>query len=147
MTRLPAYLFVHMARFSWRADINKKAKIMVNFPIPCLWLAFSYLEQRKVKFPSEYDAVDLCSDQLKAKLLPVSRRLKVCAQDSQQFGLAAYPLVSRPSRRSERKDGRSGGGRRSLLRRLPRPLPPLLLLHPRQTWRWPMRRHPRLLRQ
>ncbi|KAJ7080028.1 hypothetical protein B0H15DRAFT_933364 [Mycena belliarum] len=23
MTRLPAYLFVHMARFSWRADINK----------------------------------------------------------------------------------------------------------------------------
>ncbi|KAF7369836.1 Ubiquitin carboxyl-terminal hydrolase [Mycena venus] len=63
MTRLPAYLFVHMARFSWRADINKKAKIM-----------------RKVKFPTEYDAVDLCSDELKAKLLPVSRRLKVrCA--------------------------------------------------------------------
>ncbi|KAJ7673258.1 hypothetical protein DFH06DRAFT_1359326 [Mycena polygramma] len=30
MTRLPAYLFVHMARFSWRADINKKAKIMVR---------------------------------------------------------------------------------------------------------------------
>ncbi|KAJ7858625.1 hypothetical protein B0H14DRAFT_2748222 [Mycena olivaceomarginata] len=60
ITRLPAYLFVHMARFSWRADINKKAKIM-----------------RKVKFPTEYDAVDLCSDGLKARLLPVSRRLKV----------------------------------------------------------------------
>ncbi|KAF7321006.1 Ubiquitin carboxyl-terminal hydrolase [Mycena chlorophos] len=59
ITRLPAYLFVHMARFSWRADINKKAKIM-----------------RKVKFPTEYDALDLCSDELRAKLLPVSRRLK-----------------------------------------------------------------------
>ncbi|KAJ7080025.1 hypothetical protein B0H15DRAFT_933361 [Mycena belliarum] len=27
MTRLPAYLFVHMARFSWRADINKFVRI------------------------------------------------------------------------------------------------------------------------
>ncbi|KAJ7452084.1 hypothetical protein B0H11DRAFT_2068043 [Mycena galericulata] len=67
MTRLPAYLFVHMARFSWRADINKKAKIM-----------------RKVKFPSEYDAVDLCSDQLKAKLLPVSRRLKAVEKEREE---------------------------------------------------------------
>ncbi|KAJ7730663.1 hypothetical protein DFH07DRAFT_848431 [Mycena maculata] len=67
MTRLPAYLFVHMARFSWRADINKKAKIM-----------------RKVKFPSEYDAVDLCSDGLKAKLLPVSRRLKAVEKEREE---------------------------------------------------------------
>ncbi|KAF7297278.1 Ubiquitin carboxyl-terminal hydrolase [Mycena indigotica] len=64
MTRLPAYLFVHMARFSWRADINKKAKIM-----------------RKVKFPTEYDALDLCSDELKAKLLPVSRKLKALEKE------------------------------------------------------------------
>ncbi|KAJ6578830.1 hypothetical protein DFH09DRAFT_1030701 [Mycena vulgaris] len=67
MTRLPSYLFVHMARFSWRADINKKAKIM-----------------RKVKFPSEYDAVDLCSDELKAKLLPVSRRLKAVEKEREE---------------------------------------------------------------
>ncbi|KAJ7080020.1 hypothetical protein B0H15DRAFT_953796 [Mycena belliarum] len=67
MTRLPAYLFVHMARFSWRADINKKAKIM-----------------RKVKFPQEYDAVDLCSDGLKAKLLPVSRRLKAVEKEREE---------------------------------------------------------------
>ncbi|KAJ7699363.1 hypothetical protein B0H17DRAFT_1049578 [Mycena rosella] len=67
MTRLPAYLFVHMARFSWRADINKKAKIM-----------------RKVKFPTEYDAVDLCSDELKAKLLPVSRRLKAVEKEREE---------------------------------------------------------------
>ncbi|KAF8192747.1 cysteine proteinase [Mycena galopus ATCC 62051] len=67
MTRLPAYLFVHMARFSWRADINKKAKIM-----------------RKVKFPSEYDAVDLCSEELKAQLLPVSRRLKAVEKEREE---------------------------------------------------------------
>ncbi|KAJ7042913.1 hypothetical protein C8F04DRAFT_56589 [Mycena alexandri] len=67
MTRLPSYLFVHMARFSWRADINKKAKIM-----------------RKVKFPTEYDAVDLCSDELKAKLLPVSRRLKAVEKEREE---------------------------------------------------------------
>ncbi|KAJ7058011.1 hypothetical protein C8F01DRAFT_1027429 [Mycena amicta] len=67
MTRLPAYLFVHMARFSWRADINKKAKIM-----------------RKVKFPTEYDAVDLCSEDLKAKLLPVSRRLKALEKEREE---------------------------------------------------------------
>ncbi|KAJ7222401.1 hypothetical protein GGX14DRAFT_428633 [Mycena pura] len=64
MTRLPAYLFVHMARFSWRADINKKAKVM-----------------RKVKFPTEYDALDMCSEDLKAKLLPVSRRLKAIEKE------------------------------------------------------------------
>ncbi|KAJ6554509.1 hypothetical protein B0H19DRAFT_1153877 [Mycena capillaripes] len=67
MTRLPAYLFVHMARFSWRADINKKAKIM-----------------RKVKFPTEYDAVDLCSEELKARLLPVSRRLKAVEKEREE---------------------------------------------------------------
>ncbi|KAJ7938433.1 hypothetical protein B0H13DRAFT_1942989 [Mycena leptocephala] len=52
MTRLPS--------FSWRADINKKAKVM-----------------RKVKFPTEYDA-------LKAKLLPVSRRLKAVEKEREE---------------------------------------------------------------
>ncbi|KAF8999843.1 hypothetical protein BDQ17DRAFT_1391450 [Cyathus striatus] len=56
MTRLPAYLTVHMVRFYWRADISKKTKIM-----------------RKVKFPTEFDASDLTTDELKGKLLPVSR--------------------------------------------------------------------------
>ena len=32
--------------------------------------------QRKVKFPTEFDALDLVTDELKSKLLPVSRRLK-----------------------------------------------------------------------
>jgi hypothetical protein len=30
LTRLPTYLTVHMVRFAWRRDINKKAKIMVG---------------------------------------------------------------------------------------------------------------------
>jgi len=50
---------VHMVRFAWREDIGKKAKIM-----------------RKVKFPQEFDALDLATDELRAKLLPASRRLK-----------------------------------------------------------------------
>lgn len=31
--RLPTYLTVHMVRFTWRQDINKKAKIMVRFVV------------------------------------------------------------------------------------------------------------------
>ncbi|KAF5366810.1 hypothetical protein D9758_006579 [Tetrapyrgos nigripes] len=58
LTRLPAYLTVHMVRFAWKADVQKKAKIM-----------------RKVKFPNTYDALDLVTPELKAKLLPASRRL------------------------------------------------------------------------
>jgi ubiquitin carboxyl-terminal hydrolase 14 len=32
--------------------------------------------QRKVKFPTEFDALDLVTDDLKEKLIPLSRRLK-----------------------------------------------------------------------
>lgn len=30
LSRLPTYLTIHMVRFAWRADIGKKAKIMVS---------------------------------------------------------------------------------------------------------------------
>ncbi|KAF6749758.1 ubiquitin carboxyl-terminal hydrolase 6 [Ephemerocybe angulata] len=59
LARLPAYLSVHMVRFAWRQDIGKKAKIM-----------------RRVKFPLEFDALDLATDELQKKLIPVSRKLK-----------------------------------------------------------------------
>ncbi|THV03496.1 cysteine proteinase [Dendrothele bispora CBS 962.96] len=59
LTRLPSYLTVHMVRFAWKADVQKKAKVM-----------------RKVKFPTTYDALDLVTPELKAKLLPASRRLQ-----------------------------------------------------------------------
>ncbi|KAI0052457.1 cysteine proteinase [Auriscalpium vulgare] len=58
ISRLPTYLTVHMVRFTWRRDISKKAKIM-----------------RKVKFPTEFDALDLTTPELRAKLLPVARKL------------------------------------------------------------------------
>ncbi|KAI9058743.1 cysteine proteinase [Trametes sanguinea] len=59
MSRLPTYLTVHMVRFAWKRDIEKKAKIM-----------------RRVKFPTEYDALDIATPELREKLLPVSRKLK-----------------------------------------------------------------------
>ncbi|KAF8895799.1 cysteine proteinase [Mucidula mucida] len=58
VTRLPSFLTVHMVRFAWRADVGRKAKIM-----------------RKVKFPTTYDALEITSDELKARLMPVNRRL------------------------------------------------------------------------
>ncbi|OSD06674.1 cysteine proteinase [Trametes coccinea BRFM310] len=59
MSRLPTYLTVHMVRFAWKRDIGKKAKIM-----------------RRVKFPTEYDALEIATPELREKLLPVSRKLK-----------------------------------------------------------------------
>ncbi|KAF8154183.1 hypothetical protein B0H34DRAFT_677029 [Crassisporium funariophilum] len=59
LTRLPGYLTVHMVRFAWREDIGRKAKIM-----------------RRVKFPLEFDALELATDELREKLLPASRKLK-----------------------------------------------------------------------
>ncbi|KAF8335818.1 uncharacterized protein EI90DRAFT_2969410 [Cantharellus anzutake] len=59
LSRLPANLTVHMVRFYWRRDINKKAKIM-----------------RKVKFPYDLDVIDIVTPELKAKMLPLSTKLK-----------------------------------------------------------------------
>ncbi|KAF9516715.1 hypothetical protein BS47DRAFT_1315175 [Hydnum rufescens UP504] len=58
ISRLPANLTVHMVRFYWRRDINKKAKIM-----------------RKVKFPLELDVINLVTPALKEKLLPLNTAL------------------------------------------------------------------------
>ncbi|KAI9461953.1 hypothetical protein BJY52DRAFT_167947 [Lactarius psammicola] len=57
LSRLPTYLAIHMVRFTWRRDINKKAKIM-----------------RKVKFPNEFDALDIATDELREKMRPVASR-------------------------------------------------------------------------
>ncbi|KAI0277826.1 cysteine proteinase [Russula aff. rugulosa BPL654] len=57
LSRLPSYLAIHMVRFTWRRDINKKAKIM-----------------RKVKFPNEFDALDIVTDELRKTMQPVSRK-------------------------------------------------------------------------
>lgn len=75
LSRLPSYLTVHMVRFAWRRDIGKKAKIMVRTYIFPYVRTLTYL-QRKVKFATEFDALDVVTDELKAKLAPVSSRLK-----------------------------------------------------------------------
>lgn len=64
LSRIPANLTVHMVRFAWKRDIGKKAKIM-----------------RKVKFPLEFDVLDLCTDELKQKLQPVNTKLKEFERD------------------------------------------------------------------
>ncbi|GBE86944.1 Ubiquitin carboxyl-terminal hydrolase 6 [Sparassis crispa] len=69
LSRLPAYLTVHMVRFAWRRDISKKTKIM-----------------RRVKFPTEFDVLDLVTDDLKAKLLPVSTKLKEIEKERAERG-------------------------------------------------------------
>jgi len=57
LSRLPSYLAIHMVRFTWRRDIGKKAKIM-----------------RKVKFPNEFDTLDIVTDELRNKMQHVARK-------------------------------------------------------------------------
>ena len=77
--RFPSYLTVQMVRFYWRTDIRKKAKIMVgslrSFPSLTVLICFD-ASQRRVKFPLEFDALDLATPELKEKLMPVSRKMK-----------------------------------------------------------------------
>ncbi|KAH9450679.1 hypothetical protein Pst134EB_018205 [Puccinia striiformis f. sp. tritici] len=67
ISRLPAYLTIHMVRFYWRRDINKKTKIM-----------------RKVKFPFNLDLTELLSDKLKAQVGPAATKLKEIEKDRRE---------------------------------------------------------------
>ncbi|KAA1104684.1 deubiquitinating enzyme [Puccinia graminis f. sp. tritici] len=67
ISRLPAYLAIHMVRFYWRRDINKKTKIM-----------------RKVKFPFNLDLTDLLSDKLKSQVGPAASKLKDIEKDRRE---------------------------------------------------------------
>ncbi|KAI9511232.1 hypothetical protein F5148DRAFT_975515 [Russula earlei] len=86
LSRLPSYLTIHMVRFTWRRDINKKAKIM-----------------RKVKFPTEFDALDIVTDKLREKMRPVSgKRIQIeQARDERRKvrkrTRAAVPVTQSPS--------------------------------------------------
>ncbi|KAK9479466.1 hypothetical protein V1514DRAFT_327988 [Lipomyces japonicus] len=59
ISRLPKYLTVHFVRFYWRRDTGKKSKIL-----------------RKVTFPFELDVTDLCTDELKTKLVVVRDKVR-----------------------------------------------------------------------
>ncbi|RHZ86564.1 hypothetical protein Glove_49g20 [Diversispora epigaea] len=58
ISRLPEYLTVQFVRFFWKSHIRKKVKVL-----------------RKVKYPLDFDLTELCTDELKEKLLPVRDRL------------------------------------------------------------------------
>lgn len=58
ISRLPKYLPVHMNRFYWKRDINKKAKTL-----------------RKVTFPMELDVTEYCTESLKKSLVPVRNKV------------------------------------------------------------------------
>lgn len=71
-----------MVRFAWKRDIGKKAKIMVRMNRGAILSVYpNELHQRKVKFPLELDVLDLCTDELRQKLLPVNVRLKEIERD------------------------------------------------------------------
>lgn len=59
ISRLPKYLPVHMMRFFWRRDTQKKAKIM-----------------RKVTFQHEIDLLEFCTEDLRKKLIPVRDKIR-----------------------------------------------------------------------
>ncbi|PRT53406.1 Ubiquitin carboxyl-terminal hydrolase 6 [Wickerhamiella sorbophila] len=59
ISRLPKYLTIQFVRFFWRRDTSKKSKIL-----------------RKVTFPLQLDVSDLCTDDLRAKLVPAREEFR-----------------------------------------------------------------------
>lgn len=59
ISRLPKYLPVHLIRFFWRKDTQKKAKIL-----------------RKVTFQHEIDITEFCAEDLRKKLVPVRDKVR-----------------------------------------------------------------------
>ncbi|KXL42493.1 hypothetical protein M433DRAFT_150127 [Acidomyces richmondensis BFW] len=59
ISRLPKYLPIHLVRFFWRKDTQKKAKIL-----------------RKVTFQHEIDVTEFCTEELRKKLIPVRDKIR-----------------------------------------------------------------------
>lgn len=59
ISRLPAYLTVNFVRFQYKGKEGINAKVL-----------------KDIKFPIEFDAYDLCSKELQAKLLPMRTKFK-----------------------------------------------------------------------
>jgi ubiquitin carboxyl-terminal hydrolase 14 len=71
ISRLPKYLTIHLVRFFWKREAEKKAKIM-----------------RKVTFPPELDLVEFCTDDLKKLLIPVRDKVRDIRKDEQDIDRA-----------------------------------------------------------
>jgi ubiquitin carboxyl-terminal hydrolase 14 len=78
ISRLPKYLPIHFMRFLWRRDTGKKAKIL-----------------RKVSFQHEIDLLEYCTDELRAKLVPVRDRVREVRKEIED--------VERQKRRQKRR--------------------------------------------
>mmetsp|Transcript_13520 Transcript_13520/g.31109 ORF Transcript_13520/g.31109 Transcript_13520/m.31109 type:complete len:485 (+) Transcript_13520:47-1501(+) len=63
ISRLPPFLFVQEVRFHWRADTRKRAKIL-----------------KPVKFSLVLDVSELCSDALKASLVPNREKVRLAEE-------------------------------------------------------------------
>lgn len=88
VSRLPKYLTVQFMRFFWRRDTQKKSKIL-----------------RKVVFPQELDVTDLCSDELKKKVIPVREKIQEIRKEEEDTRRSAKKARIEPST--------SVGGKRS----------------------------------
>lgn len=68
-----AYGPIRVARRHWKESQNYGALFFQRY-LCVFQLIFKI--QRRVKFPTEFDALDLATEELRAKLLPASRKLK-----------------------------------------------------------------------
>ncbi|KAK5656522.1 hypothetical protein OQA88_4499 [Cercophora sp. LCS_1] len=93
ISRLPKYLVVHMIRFFWKRDVQKKAKIM-----------------RKVTFPHELDATEYCTEELRKALVPVRDKVREVRKDEEDVERARKrrkknpALDGEPSGSADKKD-------------------------------------------
>ncbi|OAA63314.1 ubiquitin carboxyl-terminal hydrolase [Niveomyces insectorum RCEF 264] len=94
IARLPKYLTVHFVRFYWKRDIQKKAKIM-----------------RKVTFPHELDVSEMCTDDLRAKLVPVREKVREIRKEIEEIERTNKKRKRRLS--FERKAAEAGAGSNS----------------------------------
>lgn len=80
ITRLPKYLTIQFVRFYWRRDTQKKSKIL-----------------HRVAFPQELDVTDLCSDELKKKIIPVREKLQEIRKEEEDARRSAKKARFDPS--------------------------------------------------
>ncbi|KAH9845878.1 ubiquitin c-terminal hydrolase [Teratosphaeria destructans] len=68
ISRLPKHLPIHLIRFFWRKDTQKKAKIL-----------------RKVTFQHEIDVTEFCTEELRKKLIPVRDQIREVRKEEEDI--------------------------------------------------------------
>lgn len=93
VSRLPRYLTVDFVRFFWKPTERVKAKIL-----------------RKVKFPMELDASEVCTPELQEKMGPAKQRILALAEEKANAKRAAKITKNRADEDVTMGDARSLGG-------------------------------------